>query len=72
MREFLLRVLEAQPFVPFTLLLHGGHVIDVLSREFVTLEPGLLFATVYDPPGHRYYVEVEKIVAIKTIRPVEE
>jgi hypothetical protein len=62
----------ARPFVPFMLLRHGGHVIDVLSPEFITLERAILFLTVYDPSGHRCYVDVEKIVALRTIHAVEE
>ena len=72
MREYLIRCVEARPFVPFTILLEGGHVIDVLSTEFISLEEAVTMATVYDPAGHRYYVDVEKVVALQTIHPVED
>ena len=72
MREYLIRIVEARPFIPFTLLLQGGHVIDVLSKEFISLEEAVTMATVYDPAGHRYYIDVDRIVALKTIHPVED
>ena len=72
MRTYIIRIVEARPFHPFTLCFQGGHVIDVLSPEFITFEPGVMFATVYDPTGHRWYIEVDKLVAIRTIHPVEE
>ena len=72
MRAYLIAQLEARPFVPFTVLMHGGFGIDLWHPEFIVVEPGVLHLTVYDPTGHRQYLDVEKIVAIRTIHPVEE
>jgi len=65
-------MVESRPFDPFTILLEGGHVLDVLSNEFISLEDAVQTAAVYDPAGHRCYVSVDKIVALKTIHALEE
>ena len=69
MREYLLRVMLARPFEPFTVMLHGGHVVDVMHPDFLVVDPGVLFATAY--AGHHMYFDVEQIVAIRTVHPVE-
>ena len=71
MREYLLRMMLARPFDPFTVMLHGGHVVDVMHPDFLVVDPGVLFATAYTPAGHRMYFDVEQIVAIRTVHAVD-
>jgi hypothetical protein len=70
--EYLLRMIHAIPFEPFTILMQGGHVFDILSRDFIAIEDYVQQVTAYDPAGHRAYLDVSKIVGLRTIHPVEE
>ena len=70
MNEYLVRVVMARPFEPFTLILSGGHSVDVLHPELIVLTRHIEMATVYDPVGRREYIQVDKIASIRTIRPV--
>lgn len=72
MREILIRMVMARPFAAIVILLDGGYPIDVLSPEFIILERAVEFATVVGPAGHRYEIEVERIVAMRTLHPVDD
>ena len=72
MNEYFVRMASARPFEPFSILTQGGHVFDVLSPEFVVIEYAALHATVVEPAGRRSYIDVDKIVAFRTIGPADE
>lgn len=72
MRPYFIHMANARPFEPFTILMQGGHVFDVISPEFVTIENAGLHAMVYEPAGRRSFIDVEKVVGFRTIHPVNE
>jgi hypothetical protein len=41
----------ARPSLPFTIIMAEGYGVDVLHPELISVEYGVQFAVVYDPPG---------------------
>ena len=67
MRRVLIDSFMRHPFTPFTIRLESGSALTVKSPEFISVEPGVLVATIYESEDDAEIFPVDRIVSIKRL-----
>jgi hypothetical protein len=67
MRSWLIRFYMEKPFVPFIIRLEGGFELKVSTPEILSLEPGVLVASVYEGEDRFEVFPLDRVVSLKTL-----